>query len=202
MDNKMNNIFVAIGEHLLLAYSALFVAIVIAIPLAVISLYNRYLASTLLLLANLAQAIPSFAVVAIVVPLLGIGFKPAIFAIILRIILPLFKNTYTGLKNIDDAYIDSAQGIGLNEREILLYVRFPNAYPAIFAGVKFAAVIANSVAIITSLIGAGGLGEFIYEGLTNLNMNKVLRGAIPAIIIAVLLDIGFTFIENKFTLER
>jgi len=198
----MNNIFVAIGEHLLLAYSALFVAIVIAIPLAVISLYNRYLASTLLLLANLAQAIPSFAVVAIVVPLLGIGFKPAIFAIILRIILPLFKNTYTGLKNIDDAYIDSAQGIGLNEREILLYVRFPNAYPAIFAGVKFAAVIANSVAIITSLIGAGGLGEFIYEGLTNLNMNKVLRGAIPAIIIAVLLDIGFTFIENKFTLER
>ena len=69
-----------------------------------------------------------------------------------------------GLKNIDHTYIDSAQGIGLNEREILFYVRFPNAYPAIFAGVKFAAVIANSVAIITSLIGAGGLGEFIYEG--------------------------------------
>jgi len=198
----MNNIFVAIGEHLLLAYSALFVAIGLAIPLAVISLYNRYLASTLLLLANLAQAIPSFAVVAIVVPLLGIGFKPAIFAIILRIILPLFKNTYIGLKNIDYTYLDSAKGIGLNEREILLYVRFPNAYPAIFAGVKFAAVIANSVAIITSLIGAGGLGEFIYEGLSNLNMTKVLKGAIPAIIIAVLLDIGFTFIENKFTLER
>jgi len=202
MDNEMNNLFTAIGEHLFLAYSALFVAIGLAIPLAVISLYNRYLASILLILANLAQAIPSFAVVAIVVPLLGIGFKPAIFAIILRIILPLFKNTYTGLKNIDDAYIDSAKGIGLNEREILIYVRFPNAYPAIFAGVKFAAVIANSVAIITSLIGAGGLGEFIYEGLTNLNMSKVLRGAIPAIIIAVLLDIGFTFIEKKFTLEK
>jgi len=198
----MNNLFTAIGEHLFLAYSALFVAIGLAIPLAVISLYNRYLASILLILANLAQAIPSFAVVAIVVPLLGIGFKPAIFAIILRIILPLFKNTYTGLKNIDDAYIDSAKGIGLNEREILIYVRFPNAYPAIFAGVKFAAVIANSVAIITSLIGAGGLGEFIYEGLTNLNMTKVLRGAIPAIVIAVLLDIGFTFIEKKFTLEK
>jgi len=185
----MNILFEAIGEHLFLAYSALFIAIVIAIPLAVISLYNRYLASILLILANLAQAIPSFAVVAIVVPLLGIGFKPAIFAIILRIILPLFKNTYTGLKNIDHTYIDSAQGI-------------PNAYPAIFAGVKFAAVIANSVAIITSLIGAGGLGEFIYEGLTNLNMSKILKGAIPAIIIAVLLDIGFTFIENKFTLEK
>ena len=198
----MNNLFVAIGEHLFLAYSALLVAIVIAIPLAVISLYNRYLASILLILANLAQAIPSFAVVAIVVPLLGIGFKPAIFAIILRILLPLFKNTYTGLKNIDEAYIDSAQGIGLSEREILLYVRFPNAYPAIFAGIKFAAVIANSVAIITSLIGAGGLGEFIYEGLTNLNMSKVLRGAIPAIIIAFLLDISFTFIEKKFTLEK
>jgi len=198
----MGVIFKAIGEHLFLAYSALLLAIVIAIPLAVIALYNRYLATILLIFTNLAQAIPSFAVVAIVVPLLGIGFKPAIFAIILRIILPLFKNTYTGLKNIDDAYIDSARGIGLNKREILFYIRFPNAYPAIFAGVKFAAVIANSVAIITSLIGAGGLGEFIYEGLTNLNMAKVLRGAIPAIIIAVLLDIGFTLIEKRFNPEN
>ena len=136
----------------------MFIAIGLAIPLAVISLYNRYLASILLILANLAQAIPSFAVVAIVVPLLGIEFKPAIFAIILRIILPLFKNAYTGLKNIDDVYIDSARGIGLNKREILFYVRFPSVYPAIFAGIKFAAVIANSVAIITSLIGVGGLG--------------------------------------------
>ena len=198
----MGVLFEAIAEHLFLAYSALLVAIVIAMPLAVIALYNRYLATILLIFANLAQAIPSFTVVAIVVPLLGIGFKPAIFAIILRIILPLFKNAYTGLKNIDDAYIDSARGIGLNKREILFYVRFPNAYPAIFAGVKFAAVIANSVAIITSLIGAGGLGEFIYEGLTNLNMAKVLRGAIPSIIIAILLDIGFTFIEKKFTLDN
>ena len=130
----MGVIFKAIGEHLFLAYSALLVAIVISIPLAVIALYNRYLATILLIFTNLAQAIPSFAVVAIVVPLLGIGFKPAIFAIILRIILPLFKNTYTGLKNIDDAYIDSARGIGLNKREILFYIRFPNAYPAKIAG--------------------------------------------------------------------
>ena len=202
MDSEMDELFKAVGEHLFLAYSALLAAIAIAIPLAVIALYNRYLAAILLIFANLVQAIPSFAVVAIVVPLLGIGFKPAIFAIILRIILPLFKNAYTGLKNIDDAYIDSARGIGLNKREILFYVRFPNAYPAIFAGIKFAAVIANSVAIITSLIGAGGLGEFIYEGLTNLNISKVLRGAIPAILIAVLLDIGFTLIEKKFNPEN
>jgi len=198
----MSILLKAIGEHLLLAYSALFIAILIGIPLAIISLYHRYLAAILLILANLVQAIPSFAVVAIVVPLLGIGFKPAIIAIILRIILPLFKNTYTGLKNVDNAYIDSARGIGLNEREILFYVRFPSAYPAIFAGIKFSAVIANSVAIITSLIGAGGLGEFIYEGLTNLNMAKVLRGAIPAIVIAVFLDIFFTYIEKRFTLEK
>jgi len=191
----------AVGEHLFLAYSALLVSIVIAVPLAVISLYNRYLASLLLVFANLIQAIPSFAVVAIVVPLLGIGFKPAIFAIILRIILPLFKNTFTGLRDVDFIYIDSARGIGLNQWEILRYIRFPHALPAIFAGIKFAAVIANSVAILTSLIGAGGLGELIFEGLTNFNIPKVLTGAIPAIIIAILLDISFSLIEKRITLK-
>ena len=198
----LNIILNAVGEHLFLAYSALFISIILAIPLAIISLYNRYLASVLLVLANLVQAIPSFAVVAIVVPLLGIGFKPAIFAIILRIILPLFKNTFTGLKDVDFVYIDSARGIGLNKMEILRYIRFPHAFPAIFAGIKFAAVIANSVAILTSLIGAGGLGELIFEGLTNFNIPKVLTGAIPAIIIAILLDLSFSLIEKRISLEN
>ncbi len=198
----INIILNAVGEHLFLAYSALFISIILAIPLAIISLYNRYLASVLLVLANLVQAIPSFAVVAIAVPLLGIGFKPAIFAIILRIILPLFKNAYTGLKDIDFFYIDSARGIGLNKMEILRYIRFPHAFPAIFAGIKFAAVIANSVAILTSLIGAGGLGELIFEGLTNFNIPKVLTGAIPAMIIAILLDVSFSLIEKRISLEN
>ena len=191
-----------VGKHLFLAYSALFISIILAIPLAILSLYNRYLASVLLVLANLVQAIPSFAVVAIVVPLLGIGFKPAIFAIILRIILPLFKNTFTGLKDVDFIYIDSARGIGLNKMEILCYIRFPHAFPAIFAGIKFAAVIANSVAILTSLIGAGGLGELIFEGLTNFNIPKVLTGAIPAMVIAILLDVSFSLIEKSISLEN
>jgi len=198
----INTILNAVGEHLFLAYSALFISIILAIPLAIISLYNRYLASILLVLANLVQAIPSFAVVAIVVPLLGIGFKPAIFAIILRIILPLFKNTFTGLKDVDFIYIDSARGIGLNKMEILRYIRFPHAFPAIFAGIKFSAVIANSVAILTSLIGAGGLGELIFEGLTNFNIPKVLTGAIPAMIIAILLDVSFSLIEKRISLEN
>lgn len=191
----------AVGEHLFLAYSALLISIIITIPLAVLSLYNRYLASILLVFANLIQAIPSFAVVAIVVPLLGIGFKPAIFAIILRIILPLFKNTFTGLRDVDFVYIDSARGIGLNQLEIIRYIRFPHALPAIFAGIKFSAIIANSVAILTSLIGAGGLGELIFEGLTNFNIPKVLTGAIPAIIIAVLLDVSFSLIEKRITIK-
>ncbi|MFW6148902.1 MAG: ABC transporter permease [Atribacterota bacterium] len=198
----INIILNAVGEHLFLAYSALFISIMLAIPLAIISLYNHYLASLLLVLANLVQAIPSFAVVAIVVPLLGIGFKPAIFAIILRIILPLFKNTFTGLKDVDFVYIDSARGIGLNKIEILRYIRFPHAFPAIFAGIKFAAVIANSVAILTSLIGAGGLGEPIFEGLTNFNIPKVLTGAIPAMVIAILLDLSFSLIEKRISLEN
>ncbi len=186
-------------DHIYLVSITLLVSIAISLPLAFISLYSKTVASTVIRFANLAQAVPSLAVVAIVVPLLGIGFTPALVAILLRALLPIIKNTYIGLSNIDPALIDYAKAVGMSEWQIHRYIRLPNAYPAMFAGIKFAAILVNSIAILTAYIGSGGLGELIFEGLVQFNNEKILAGAIPAILIAITIDIIFSKIEKRLT---
>lgn len=188
-------------EHFFLAYTALLAGIIVAVPLVILSLYSERLASLVMKFSNLVQAVPSFAVVAVVVPLIGIGFTPAVIAIMLRVLLPIIKNTYIGLFNVDPALIDSAKGIGLTEFQIIRNVRLPNAYPAIFAGLKFAAILANSIAVLTALIGGGGLGSMIFEGLTNFNTAKILAGTLPVIAIALFLDFSFSVLEHRLTPE-
>ncbi|WP_135605457.1 ABC transporter permease [Methanococcoides sp. NM1] len=185
------------GEHLVLLLTTLFVSICISLPLAFASLYSKRVGYVIMKFANLAQAVPSFAVVAIVVPLIGIGFYPALIAILLRALLPIIKNTYIGLSTVDTSMLDYADGIGLNKWQILRYIRLPNAYPAIFAGIKFASILINSIAILTAYIGSGGLGELIFDGLVGFNNEKILAGAIPAILIALTLDVIFTAMEKK-----
>ena len=193
----ISTIITATIQHLTLTYASLAVSIIIGIPLAIASIYNKKLSSFINALANLVQAVPSFAVVAIVVPLLGIGFTPAIIAIMLRSLLPIVKNTYIGLSDIDKSLIDAAEGIGLTKWQIIKKIRFPNAYPSMFAGIKFAAILANSVAIITAIIGSGGLGTLVFLGLASLNIKNLLAGSLPAIGIALFIDISFSWIENR-----
>jgi len=145
----------------------------------------------------MAQSIPSFALVAIIVPLVGIGFLPGIVAIVLGSIVPIVKNMYVGLAKTDAELIDTGKGMGLTDFQIVRYVRLPLAYPAIFAGLKFSAIIANGIAVLTAIIGSGGLGRIIFEGLASFNINKTLSGAIPAILIALSLDIIFSMAEKK-----
>jgi osmoprotectant transport system permease protein len=186
-------------EHLVLVYGSLGLGIALSIPLAIISFYSRNLAQWIITFANLVQAVPSFAVVALVVPLLGIGFRPAVLAIVIRALLPIIKNTYIGLNSVDSATIESANGIGLTEWQAIRNIRFPNAYPAMFAGIKFAAILANSIAVLTAIIGSGGLGTLIFEGLAQNNIDKIAAGAIPAIMLAIAIDISFTVGEKKLT---
>jgi len=145
----------------------------------------------------MAQSIPSFALVAIIVPLVGIGFLPGIVAIVLGSIVPIVKNMYVGLAKTDAELIDTGKGMGLTDFQVVRYVRLPLAYPAIFAGLKFSAIIANGIAVLTAIIGSGGLGRIIFEGLASFNINKTLSGAIPAILIALSLDIIFSMAEKK-----
>ena len=186
-------------QHIILVYMTLAASIVVSIPLAFISVENERLANWIMKIANLLQAVPSFAVVAIVVPLIGIGFTPALIAILVRALLPIIKNTYIGLLNIDSSLIDYAHGIGLTRWQINRYIRLPNSYPAIFAGIRFSALLANSIAVLTALIGSGGLGELVFEGLVSFNTNRILAGAVPAIILALASDSLLAKVERILT---
>jgi len=199
--DTLPHIFDPLGDHLLLAGGAFFISILIAFPLAIVCVYNKKLAMIIINYANLVQAVPSFAVVAIVVPFLGIGFTPAIIAIILRALLPIIKNTYIGLSNIDKKLIEFSHGIGLTDWQILINVRIPNAYPAIFAGLKFAFILANGISILTAFIGSGGYGDMIFMNI-NRNLSAVFMYILPVIIIAIFVDLLLSFIEKKLSLSN
>lgn len=187
----------AIIEQLSLVFTSLIIDICIAFPLAILSVFYKRFSYFVLTITNMAQAIPSFALVAIIVPLAGIGFLPGIVAIVLGSILPIIKNMYIGLTKTNPALIDSGRGMGLTDLQLVRYIRLPLAYPAIFAGLKFSAIIANGIAVLTAIIGSGGLGRIIFEGLASFNVNKTLSGAIPAILIALSLDLIFSIAEKK-----
>jgi len=192
-------IIIKLIQHIFLTYTALLVSIIISIPLAVISIYYKKLAKVILLISNFGQSIPSFAVLALVVPLIGLGLQGAIIAILIRAMLPIIKNTYTGLLEVDERVIDYTRGMGLTRFEILWKVRFPNAVPEIFSGIKFAAIMANSIAVIAALIGAPGLGTIIFTGLAQLNVEKLLLGAIPAMLLAVFMEVTLSILQDELT---
>ena len=146
----------AILQHLTLVFTSLAIGICLATPLAILSVFYKRVSYVVLTTINMAQSIPSFALVAIIVPLVGIGFVPGIVAIVLGSIVPLVKNMYVGLAKTDIALIDTGKGMGLTDLQIVRYVRLPLAYPAIFAGLKFSAIIANGIAVLTAIIGSGG----------------------------------------------
>lgn len=187
----------AILQHLTLVFTSLAIGICLSTPLAILSVFYKRVSYVVLTTINMAQSIPSFALVAIIVPLVGIGFLPGIVAIVLGSIVPIVKNMYVGLAKTDTELIDTGKGMGLTDFQIVRYVRLPLAYPAIFAGLKFSAIIANGIAVLTAIIGSGGLGRIIFEGLASFNINKTLSGAIPAILIALSLDIIFSMAEKK-----
>jgi len=192
-------VFDPLPEHLMLVFGSLLISLLLALPLAILCLKNKHLKTLIIGFANLIQAIPSFAVLALVVPLLGIGFTPALFAIILRMMLPIIKNTYIGLTTIDTKTLEYAKGLGLTDRQILFQIRFPNAYPAFFSGVKFAAVLANSLAILSAIIGAGGFGVNVFKYIHQYNIQSLIYSIIPVILIAVGLEITLILLEKKLT---
>ncbi len=177
-------------EHLfvLVVYPVL-LACLVAIPLGILATRWRFVQVPSLTFANLMQTIPSLAILAILIALgFGIGNKPAIIALFLYSLLPILRNTYTGIKNIDPSLLEAAQGMGMTQRQILFMVQLPLAFAVIMAGIRTAAVICVGLATLAAFVGGGGLGVFIVTGLGMANNNLTLLGAIPAALIALILD--------------
>ncbi len=185
-------------QHIKITLIALLLALVIAIPLGILLYIYSAASKPVLYLAGLLQTIPSIALLAFMIPFFGIGIVPAVAALFLYALLPILRNTATGLFTVDPLLKKVATGMGLSVWQKLKYVEIPLAMPAIFAGVKTAAVINIGTATLAAFIGAGGLGEFIVTGLALNNTGLILRGAIPAALLAILTEFVFDLIEKIY----
>jgi osmoprotectant transport system permease protein len=184
-----------LGQHLELTLGSTGIAAGLAIPAGIAATRLPRLGAGLLTVANLGQTVPSIAVLGLVIPFLGIGFVPALFALVLRGLLPIFLNTYVGLRGVDPAIREAAEGVGMRRRDLLWYVELPLATPLVLAGVRTVAVQNVAVATLAAFIGAGGLGDLILRGLAMLDAGLLLAGAVPAAGLAIALELGFGRLE-------
>lgn len=174
--------------HIGLTFISLFFAMVVGISLGILISRQRRLAGGVLGVAGVLQTIPSIALLGFMIPILGIGAKPAIAALFLYALLPIIRNTYTGITGVNPIVMDAARGMGMRGGQILFRVQLPLAMPVIMAGIRTATVINVGVATLAAYIAAGGLGEFIFGGIALNNTNMILAGAIPAALLALVLD--------------
>jgi osmoprotectant transport system permease protein len=175
-------------RHLSLVLGALLAAIVVAIPLGLALERSRRLAEPTIRAFGVIQTVPSIALLAFMIPFLGVGVVPALVALWLYAIFPIVRGTFNGVRDADPDAVEAAEALGMTPRQRLLQVRLPLAAPVIMAGVRTAAVITVGTATLAAFIGAGGLGEPIVAGLALADSRMVLSGALPAAALALLVD--------------
>lgn len=184
------------ADHITLVIISLLLAIIISIPLGIIAYYHKSIGKIIISTSGIIQTIPSLALLVFMIPLFGIGDLPAIAALFLYSLLPIIRNTYLGLKQIPSHMIESAKVLGLSEKYILGKIFLPLASSSILAGIKTSAVINVGVATLGALIGAGGYGQPILTGIRLDNVELILEGAVPAAILALLVQGSFDYLEK------
>lgn len=190
------------GRHLLLVTLSLVAAIALAVPLGLALERVPRQAEGVIRAVGLLQTIPSIALLAFMLPALGIGIVPALVALFLYSLYPIVRNTYSGVRNADAAAVAAASALGMTGRQVLRYVRLPLAAPVIMAGIRTAAVIAVGTATLAAFIGAGGLGDPIVAGLALSDTNMILSGALPAAALALVVDGALALAERAVTPPR
>ena len=188
------------GEHLWLVGVSTVLAVLIGVPLGILITRYPRLNKPVLGSANIIQTIPSLALFGFLLPAPWIGERAdrlAILALTLYALLPMIRNTYTGIMGVDHSVVEAGRGMGMTDRQLLFQVELPLALSVIIAGIRVATVISVGLATIAAAIGAGGLGEFIFRGLAMVSNQVILAGAIPAALLAILADFGFGLLEKR-----
>jgi osmoprotectant transport system permease protein len=191
--------FGALLTHVTLSAAALALATAIALPTGVWLAGTRRAASIAIATANVGRTLPSLAVLALVMPLLGTGFLPSLFALTLLALPPILLSSYTGIRQVEPEIVDAARGMGMTRGEIVRKVELPIATPVIFAGIRTAAVQVVSGAVLAAYIGGGGLGDFITAGIAMMALPQLLVGAIPATLLALGADQLFGRLQRALT---
>jgi osmoprotectant transport system permease protein len=190
------------GEHVVLVFAATFVAVGIGIPLGVALTRKPRLAGPILGAASVVQTVPSLALLGLLIPLPlfgGIGKSTAIIALVVYALLPILRNTHAGIRSVDPAVLEAADGLGLDAGQRLRKVELPLALPVILAGVRVATVATIGLATVAAAIGAGGLGVLIYRGIATVDERLILAGALPAALLALVADGLLGWVERRWS---
>lgn len=193
------DILAATREHLTIAIAAVLLSTLVAVPVGIYLANNRakWLHSTVFSIANLFQTIPSLALLAILLPILGIGTKPAIIALFLYALLPILRNTLAGFQSVDPSVIEAARGMGYSAIQRLFTIQLPLAFPYIMSGLRMTTVYIISWTTLAALIGAGGLGQLIVSGIGVNRKELIFAGAIAAILLTLITDQLLGLVERK-----
>lgn len=198
-DIRYEDLISATFTHMELVSISMLLAICVAIPLGILITRVQPLANPVIGGAGMMQTIPSLATLGFMIPLFGIGVKAAIAALFLYSLLPIVRNTYTGIRNVDKSITEAARGMGMTNWQILIKVELPSSVAVIMAGIRTAAIINIGTATLAAFIGAGGLGDFIFLGITRGIDALILLGAIPAAMLAIILEFVLAKVERWST---
>lgn len=188
-----------IVQHLQVSITAIGLAILVAVPLGILLTRYKGMSSLVMGFVGILQTIPSLALLAIMIPFLGIGFKPAVAALFMYSLLPILRNVYTGLNEVTYNMIKAARGMGMTSSQIIFKIQIPIAMPIIIAGIRTAAVICVGTATLAAFIGFGGLGSLIYSGIQQINEVHIFTGAFFSAVLALVVDQLFNLIEYVAT---
>ncbi|MCY8831710.1 ABC transporter permease [Bacillus atrophaeus] len=186
-------------EHLYISIIAVILGIVVAVPLGIALTRMKKGAGLVIGIVNIIQTLPSLAILAFFIPLLGVGKVPAIVALFFYSVLPILRNTYTGILGVNKNLLESGKGIGMTAGEQIRLVELPLAVPAIMAGVRTSTIYLIGWATLASFIGGGGLGDYIFIGLNLYQPEYIIGGAVPVTILAILIDYLLAVTERKVT---
>lgn len=195
VQSRWPDILTGLQQHIFLSLVSILIATVIAIPLGIFITRNQKIAEPIIGITAVFQTIPSLALFGFLLPVFGIGSTTAIIALTIYALLPILRNTYTGIMGVDSSAVEAGKGMGMTNFQILRMIELPLALPVIMAGLRTATVLTIGVATLAAFIGAGGLGDLIYRGLASVRNEVVLAGAIPAALLAILFDFVLKRIE-------
>jgi osmoprotectant transport system permease protein len=199
---ELGAILAATLEHIELTLLSLCLACSFGVPLGIYLARHRFLSGPVLSLVSVIQTIPSPALLGLMIPLLGIGKKPALVALFCYALLPIVASTFSALDTLDKAALEAARGMGMRPFQILTRVALPLGLPVVMRGIRVSTVINVGVATLGALIGAGGLGTFIFRGIALVDTRTVLAGAIPAAALALVLDFALAGLERVLSPRR
>ncbi|TXL67493.1 ABC transporter permease [Cerasibacillus terrae] len=188
-------------EHLYISFISIFLGVLVAVPLGIALTRVPKVADKIMSLVGIVQTFPTLAILAFFIPLLGIGKVPAIVALFFYSLLPILRNTYTGVHSLDQGLLDAGRGMGMTQWERIRMVELPLAMPVIMAGIRISTVYLIGWATLAAYIGAGGLGDFIFDGLNLFKTEFILAGAIPTTIMALVIDYLLGRLEERLTPE-